>query len=108
VTLNGTTSAAARGRTIQSYSWTVVSGPSDVTIANASLATASVEAPGTGTATIRLTVTDNAGRSDTATLPVGGTSGGGGGGGGGGTDGATLAALLGLALLRHRTTRTQR
>jgi serine protease len=107
VSLNGAGSAAARGRTISSYAWTVESGGNDIVISTPSQAVATVLAPSDGTATIRLTVTDSAGRSDSSTLAVGGRP----GGGGGSADGLLAATLLGLATLigsrRRRTSGCQ-
>ena len=61
-------SAAACGRTIQSYLWTAGSGLSIVSGANAAQATVS------GTGTLTLTVTDSQGSTDVATITVGATS----------------------------------
>jgi serine protease len=100
VTLDGTPSAAARSRTISAWNWTVASGPAGTVIANPTLPVASVVAPSGATAVIRLTVTDDQGRTDATSLTVGGTSSGGGGGGGGSGD--WLVAGLLLALLGRR------
>jgi serine protease len=111
VSLDGADSAAARDRSIVAWDWSVVSGPA-VAIANAGGPLASVVAPGNGTSTIALRVTDDAGRTDTATLAVGGladpeppgtgSSSTGGGGGGGAPDALVLAALAALGLRRAR------
>jgi serine protease len=111
VGLDGSASAAARDRSIVAWNWSVVSGP-PVAIADATTPTASVLAPGTGASTIALQVTDDAGRTDTTTLAVGGLAdpvppgtGGsstGGGGGGGAPDALVLAALAALGLRRPR------
>jgi serine protease len=112
VELDGTDSAAARDRTLVAWSWSVVSGPA-VAIANPGAPVASVVAPGNGTSTIALRVTDDAGRTDTSTLTVGGitdpvppdtggSSAGGGGGGGGAPDALVLASLAALGLRRPR------
>jgi serine protease len=67
VALNAQNSAAANGHTISSYQWTSV-GKQSVTIQNATSATATVTAPSCGFATVQLTVTDDAGRADTANI----------------------------------------
>ncbi|WP_129778792.1 S8 family peptidase [Peristeroidobacter soli] len=61
-------SAAACNYTIASYAWTVVSGA--VSIVGSSTDTATVIAPSSGSYTVRLTVTDNMGRQDTADVVV--------------------------------------
>jgi serine protease len=68
VTLNGAGSAAACGHTITSYQWTVVSPQTNSPqITDASSASASVIAPAAPAAyLLMLTVTDEAGRSDSA------------------------------------------
>lgn len=59
VSLNGSRSVAACGRTIATYAWTVVSGTPTPVIVNANSAQASVLAPTSGTIVVRLTVTDD-------------------------------------------------
>jgi serine protease len=73
VVLPGTGSAAACGHNIVSYAWTNV-GAATNAIQNANTATATVVAPATGSFTVRLTVTDDAGRTDTADVVVSATS----------------------------------
>lgn len=68
VVLNGSGSAAACNRTVASYAWTVVSGTAS--ISGGSTDTASVVAPSSGSFTVRLTVTDDMGRQDTADVVV--------------------------------------
>lgn len=71
VTLQGSGSAAACGRSVASYAWSVVNSsgaPPGIVGANAS--TAVVVAPATGTTTLRLTVTDNLGRQDSADITL--------------------------------------
>jgi serine protease len=112
VTLDGTPSAAARGRTISAWNWTVASGPEGTVIANPTLPVASVVAPSGSTAIIRLTVTDDQGLRDETTLAVGSNSSSGGSGGGGSSSGSSgggggsssdwLVAGLLLGLLRRR------
>jgi serine protease len=99
------------GRTVLSYSWVLVTGGGAAagfsSASNAS--TAAMATTGSGTATVRLTVTDNTGETVTATQVVkvlaaattgggstGGSSGGGSGGGGGAASGAWVAGV-GLA-----------
>jgi hypothetical protein len=69
VMLAGTGSAAACNHTIVSYAWTNVGGSTNP-IQNANTATATVVAPATGNFTVRLTVTDDAGHTDTADVLV--------------------------------------
>jgi serine protease len=73
VMLAGTGSAAACNHTITTYAWTNVSSSTNP-IQNANTATATVVAPATGSITVRLTVTDDAGRQDTADVVVSATS----------------------------------
>jgi serine protease len=68
LTLQGAGSAAACNYTIATYAWTVVSG--SVSIAGNNTDTATVIAPSSGSYTVRLTVTDNVGRQDTADVVV--------------------------------------
>jgi len=72
VTLNGSGSAAACNHTIASYAWTVVSPTTNPpAVQNANTASAIVVAPvAPSTYTLRLTVTDDAGRSDSADVVV--------------------------------------
>ncbi len=69
VSLDGSRSVAACGRTIASYHWDPIPGPTPV-ITNATTAQASVLAPATGSIVVRLTVTDDAGKTDTADLTI--------------------------------------
>jgi serine protease len=73
VSLAGTGSAAACGHTITTYAWSNV-GNSTNPIQGANTATATVVAPATGSITVRLTVTDDAGRVDMADVVVSATS----------------------------------
>jgi serine protease len=99
-TLDGSQSFAAQGHAIAGYSWsqtgigTIVStGP-----------TAAIDVPASGIVTVQLTVTDDAGKTDSASVVLGSPasaepvqkSGGGGGGG------LSLDFLLGLTLLQMR------
>jgi serine protease len=65
---NGSGSAAACTRTIQSYAWTASGGLTIVSGANGAQVTVS------GTGTLTLTVTDSQGGTDVATVTVGSTS----------------------------------
>ena len=69
VSLVGTGSAAACGHTISTYAWSNV-GNATNPIQGANTATATVVAPATGSITVRLTVTDEGGRQDTADVVV--------------------------------------
>ncbi len=111
VTLDGSDSFAADGRTIASYSWSVVStatGNDFPAIAGANLASASFTAPAAGVITLRLTITDSEGVQDSADISVttptvatpAASNNGGGGGGGGAFLFADLLFLLSLACLR--------
>ena len=68
-TLNGSASSDPDG-TIASYSWTRISGPAQVTFANASAATTAISNLAQGTYSFRLTVTDNSGDTDSDTVLV--------------------------------------
>jgi serine protease len=71
VALNASGSAAACGRVLSAHAWSViepVSNPPAITGADS--ANASVAAPGAGSITLRLTVTDNLGRTDTADVVI--------------------------------------
>src|SRR5262249_8681905 len=73
VMLKGTGSAAARGHTISTYAWTNLTSQTNA-IQGANTATAPVVAPASGTFTVRLTVTDDAGKQDTADVVVSSTA----------------------------------
>src|SRR5436190_10484103 len=64
VSLSGSTSFVADGRTIDSYLWSIVSGTGTLTSTNT--ADTSIVTPNSGGVTVRLTVTDDAGRQDMA------------------------------------------
>jgi serine protease len=110
VTLNGTQSAAASGRSIASYLWTVESlsgGATTPTINSPTQAIATTLSPNNGSYVLRLTVTDNLGASDSALVTVNASGGSssspppahGGSGGGGGAVSMGLLLLLALLLL---------
>jgi len=73
VALSAQNSAAATGHNITMYQWTSV-GKQSVAIGSATSAAATVTAPSCGYATVQLTVTDYAGRVDTANVVLSPTS----------------------------------
>jgi serine protease len=73
VTLQGSGSAAANNHTLSTYQWSTVSGAT-LAVQGATTATASVTLPACGLSTVRLTVTDDAGRQDTADVVIGPSS----------------------------------
>jgi len=73
VSLSAQNSAAATGHSISSYQWASV-GRQDVALSNATSATATATAPSCGFGTVRLTVTDDVGRVDTADVVLSPTS----------------------------------
>lgn len=71
VTLEAGGSAAACSHTVASYSWEIVNpGANPPTINDANTATASVTAPATDPFVVRVTVTDDAGLTDTADVTI--------------------------------------
>jgi serine protease len=68
LTLDGSGSGAANGATIASYQWSTASGGLSLGISGAATPTAIVTAPSCGVGTVTLTVTDNAGRTDSASV----------------------------------------
>jgi hypothetical protein len=69
--LDGTASAAtAAGETISSYAWNQTSGPAPATIVNSGNASTIVNGLQIGTYTFELTVTDNYGQTDAASVQV--------------------------------------
>ncbi len=70
-TLQGGVSAASCGRSISTYSWSVVeTGTGGAIVSGANAATVQAVAPTAGTLRLRLTVTDNTGAIDTAEVGV--------------------------------------
>ena len=115
LTLDGSGSGAAQGRSIASYTWSVVGtsgGASTPAFTNPNVATTTVLSPTSGSYTLRLTVTDSAGASDSAELGVTAATSGGtttstaappaSGSGGGGALGLDLLVLAGLVAQRRR------
>jgi serine protease len=74
VALDGSGSGAANGRSVSSYQWSPVSGGLSLSITGGMTSRASVTAPSCGVATVALTVTDDAGHSDTADVVITPTS----------------------------------
>jgi len=71
VTLNAVGSAAACGATVSGFQWTVVSPTSNPpAVVGADTSSATVIAPSSGSITLRVTVTDNQNRVDTADVIV--------------------------------------
>ncbi len=111
LTVDGSSSGAAQGRSLTSFAWSVVSvsgGAAVPAFANPNIATTTVISPTLGAYTLRLTVTDSQGATDTADITVNAATSGGvvtattpapsSGSGGGGGLGAELAALAALAM----------
>jgi len=73
VPLSGVGSAAACGRTLTSYAWSVVTG-ADIITGNRNAPMTVVVAPGSGASTVRLTVTDDQGAEDFADIVVSATA----------------------------------
>src|SRR6185503_19789929 len=69
VVLKGTGSAAACGHTLSTYAWTNLTSNTNA-IMGANTATATVVAPTSGSFTVRFTVTDDAGKLDTADVVI--------------------------------------
>lgn len=70
VVLQASGSAAANNRTISTYQWSTASGAA-LTLQGATTSSVTVTLPSCGLSTLRLTVTDDAGKQDTADLVVG-------------------------------------
>lgn len=117
LTLDGTASGAAVGRSLASFQWSVVAtsgGANTPAFANPNAATTTVSSPTLGSYTLRLTVTDDQGATDTAEITVEAATSGGGvtptnpppanTGGGGGALGAAGLLLAALAFLKLKQT----
>lgn len=110
IRLDGSSSTAAVGRVITSWTWTLARGPTGASLSNSAGATASLRATQAGDYVIRLEIADNLGATaatESLLSIVADTEGGGdddggdGGGGGGGLDWATQLGLLALGLLAY-------
>jgi serine protease len=73
VSFSAASSTAACNQSVMSYAWTVTS-PANYAIHGANTSTATIVAPTSGTVTLQLTVTDDAGRSDSDIVTVKSTS----------------------------------
>lgn len=114
VTLDGTTSFAPSGRSVTAYQWSVVNvSGATPTITSAASATTTLQVTGNGSFTVRLSVTDNQGGTDsddlalvttTSTDTPTFTDGGGGGGGALGWELLALGLLAGRKRWRKVTT----
>jgi serine protease len=72
VALNASASAAACGRTVAAFTWVAIDPTlNPPSIVGADTSTATVIAPSSGSITVRVTVTDNLGRIDTADVVIG-------------------------------------
>ncbi|MBC6944559.1 GlyGly-CTERM sorting domain-containing protein [Gammaproteobacteria bacterium PRO2] len=100
VALAATASLPANGRSIVAYSWTTLSGAADISPADTSVAT--LRATASGPVTVRLTITDDQGATDSSDLVVTVNPPPGSGGGGGGSVGWAGLLALGLAALRRQ------
>jgi serine protease len=69
IMLQGNASTAATGRTLTTYAWSLVSGAT-VSIPSTSSPSVSITVPSCGLSTLRLTVTDSAGSTDTADVVI--------------------------------------
>ncbi len=117
VTLDGTQSAASVGRSIATYTWSTVSatgGAATPSFGSPSASSSTLASPTAGSITVRLTVVDSAGASDTADITIDAPTSGGAvstpsapattpsSGGGGATDVWLLAALCALLVFATR------
>ena len=107
VTLDGSGSGAIDGALIGNYSWAITGGSNIAGLGSTNAATTTLNTTGVGTVTVALTVTDSAGRQNTAsatitvTQPVSS-----GGGGGGAFDPLWLAGVLLAAFVLSRSQRS--
>jgi hypothetical protein len=105
--LDGSSSGAARGRSIAAYQWSA-SGSTAGFLGTTTGATATLQISAAGTTNVQLTVTDDIGGTDTTTVAIQATATG--GGGGGFMHPLLLAGLLGAGIYRRsgRTARSYR
>ena len=98
ISLDGTASGAARGRSIAAYRWSV-SGSTANFVGGSTGATATLQISAAGTADVQLTVTDDVGGVDTAEVTIQAAAT---GGGGGLMHPLLLAGLLGAGIYRRQ------
>jgi serine protease len=101
VTLDGTASSVAQGRSVASYGWSVVSGTASF-IGTSTTATATLQTSVAGPVTVQLTVTDDIGMYDSASVTINVAAVSSNGGGGGLMHPLLLAGLLAVGLHRRR------
>jgi serine protease len=70
LTLDGSGSGAANGHSLASYQWSPVSGGLSLSITGAATSKATLTGPSCGVGTVALTVTDDAGHSDSAEVVI--------------------------------------
>ncbi|MEZ5561715.1 MAG: S8 family serine peptidase [Gammaproteobacteria bacterium] len=100
ITLDGSGSATARGRHIAAYKWSISGGAAEIVGSDAAV-TVQLQIAAAGTVGAQLTVTDDLGNIDTATVSIQAAASSG-GGGGGLMHPLLLVALLGIGLYRRR------
>lgn len=98
ITLDGSTSGAARGRRVSSYAWSVSGGVAEI-IGTSTAATATLQISAAGPVSVLLTVADDVGAEDYAVVTVNAAAS---GGGGGGVIHPLLLVILLAAGLRRR------
>lgn len=101
ITLDGSTSGAARGRGITSYAWSVSGGIAEI-VGTSTAATARLQISAAGPVGVLLTVTDDVGAEDYAGVTVNAAAAASGGGGGGLIHPLLLVILLAAGLSRRR------
>lgn len=101
ITLDGSTSGAARGRGITSYAWSVSGGMAEI-VGTSTAATARLQISAAGPVGVLLTVTDDVGAEDYAGVTVNAAAAASGGGGGGLIHPLLLVILLAAGLSRRR------
>ncbi len=101
ITLDGSASAAARGRSVTGYAWNVSGGTAEIT-GTSTAATATLQILAAGPVGVLLTVTDDVGAQDNAGVTVNVAAAASGGGGGGLMHPLLLVILLAAGLRRGR------